>query len=80
MHSAIPLKELTLKVGCQDFLYHQVTTYGHVIVYSQLAFVVFDMETMINYLDARKLWHVKKSFWTHTLCSTCHRLYYILLH
>ena len=62
MHSAIPLKELTLKVGCQDYLYHQVTTYGHVIVYSQLAFVVFDMETMINYLDARKFRNAKRYF------------------
>ena len=48
--STIPLEELTLKIGRQAELYHQVTVYNHIIAYSRLAFVIIDMEAMINYL------------------------------
>ena len=55
--SAIPLEYLMLKVGHQDYLYHQVTAYDHVIAYTRFSFVVVDMEAVINYLSAREILH-----------------------
>ena len=52
--SAIPLKGLTLKVVRQVYLHHQFKVYDNIIAYVWLAFVVIDMEAMINYLAARK--------------------------
>ena len=43
-------------------MHHQVTAYNHGIDYYQIAFVVIDMEAMIIYLAARKLWHAKRHF------------------
>ena len=60
--SVIPLKVLTLKVNCQAYLYRKVTDYDHVIAYARLTFVVISMESMINYLDARKFRHTKMHF------------------
>ena len=64
-------------------MYHQVMVYDHIIAYSQLAFFVIDMEAMINFLAARKLWHTKSYFnimsrTVHT--SGCNILYFIVLH
>ena len=36
--------------------------YDHIIAYAQIAFFVIDMESMINYLDARKFQHEKRYF------------------
>ena len=51
--SAIPLKELTLKVGRKDQLYHQFTAYDYITAYARFAFIVINVKAMINYLDAR---------------------------
>ena len=58
--SAISLKDLMLKFGHQAYLYHQVMAYDHVIAYYRTSFVVIDMEVMINYLSATKIWHAKR--------------------
>ena len=60
--STIPLKELTLKVGREAYMNHQVTSYNHIIAYARLAFVIINVKAMINYLDARKFRHAKKYF------------------
>ena len=60
--SAIPLKYLTLKVGHQAYLYHQVIAYDHGIAYALITFAVFDMEAMIKYLVAIKLRYAKSHF------------------
>ena len=57
--STIQFKELTLKIGRQTELYHQVTVYDHITAHAQLAFVLIDTEVMIDYLSARKLRHAK---------------------
>ena len=36
--------------------------YDHFIAYTRIAFVIVDMETVINYLAAIKLWHAKSNF------------------
>ena len=74
--SAIPLEYLMLKVGHQDYLYHQVTAYDHVIAYSQIAFFVVNMEAVINYLADRKIWHAKR----HLDVMHCAVLYSTLLY
>ena len=42
-----------LKFRRQDQLYHHGTAYDHSIAYAQLAFVVVDMEAVINYPSAK---------------------------
>ena len=37
-------------------------TYDHVIAYALLALVVVDIEAIISYLAARKLWHANRHF------------------
>ena len=54
-NSAILLKDMTLKIG-------RGTAYDHIIAYSHLAFLVINVEAMIDYLAARKFWHAKRYF------------------
>ena len=70
--SAIQLKDLTIRIGLQYELYHQVTAYDHVIAYARLTFVITDMEVIINYLAARKSRHEKRHF-----SIICHALHVI---
>ena len=67
----------------QADLYHHVTVYDHIIAYARLAFVIIDMEAMLNYLAARKFqdakWHFNISFRS-VHASGCTILYFIRPH
>ena len=43
-------------------MYHQVTAYNHIIAYAQLALVIINVKTMINYPADRELRHSKSYF------------------
>ena len=46
--------------------------YDHVIAYARSSFVVVDIEAVINYLAARKLWHTKRHLETmHRAVQSC---------
>ena len=49
-----------LKVYSQDYLYHQITAYDHVIAYARFTCAVVDTKSVLNYLSARRLWHAKR--------------------
>ena len=60
--SAIPLKDLMLKVGREAYLYHKVTAYDHIIAYSRFALIIINAKAMINYLVDREFRHAKGHF------------------
>ena len=51
--SAIPLKDLTLKVGRKALLYQSVTAYDNVKGIARFAFIIINVKSMINDLAAK---------------------------
>ena len=81
--STTPLKELTLEIGHQAYLYHKATAYDYFIAYAQLNLLVIDMKATINYLAAGIIRHAILNF--NIMCRAvhargCNIIYFIRTH